>query len=204
MSEAELRMKICEVGSGLVALGLIGGIEGNITCRLGGAILATPAGVRKGKLRPEDIVKLDPEGAPLSDGKASSEIALHLRIYKERADVDAVVHAHPPFATAFAVAGETLPERVMPECDFMLGAVPLVPFAVPGTTAMGDAIAPVLGRGKAFLLANHGAVTVGASLEEAHVLMETLERVARVYLYARLLGTPQPLPPDGVRWLDGF
>ena len=132
----------------------------------------------------------------------SSELAMHLAIYRAREDVNAVVHAHPPVATAFAVAGIGLPGDVLPELAVQMGEVPVVPYATPGTDAMPDAIAPFLPNYDAFLLANHGATTVGCTLAEAHQRMESLEHSANILLTARLLGRVNALGIEEARVLE--
>jgi L-fuculose-phosphate aldolase len=170
--------------------GLIAGAEGNVSARLSNdVILATPAGACKGDIGVDDLVRLSLDGHPLDDGKsASTEIRMHLRIFQKRRDVNAVVHAHPPAATGFAVAGESLEKAVLPELIFLIGPVPLVAYGQPGTDALPDALEPFLQDHDAFLLANHGATTVGRSLQEARFRMESLEQGARILLAARQLG----------------
>ena len=128
----------------------------------------------------------------------SSEVSVHLRIYARRSDVRAVVHAHPPTATGFAVAGEGFDADVLPEVIFLLGRVPLVPYEMPGTQALADRFEPFIDAHDAFLMANHGAVTVGPSLLLAHQRMESLEHAARIVLTARLLGRVNVLSPAQV------
>jgi L-fuculose-phosphate aldolase len=170
--------------------GLIAGPDGNVSVRLpSGHILATPAGLSKVDVRPGDLVELTEEGIQVTPGRsASSEVGMHLRIYRERPDVRAVVHAHPPIATAFGVAGRDFMDAVLPEVIFHLGSVPLVPFAMPGTPALGEAMSPYLATHDAFLLASHGATTVGPSLRLAHQRMESLEHAARILHAAEALG----------------
>lgn len=204
MNEGELRELICEVCKDLWDRGLVGGTEGNVSCRLDEKrILATPSGAIKGKLKPGDLALIAPEGECLGEQYPSSEIAMHLRIY-ELSGTMAVVHAHPPAATAYALAGRNIPGRTLPEADIVLGEVALVPFAIPGTAAMGDALAPYLEMSTVFLLGSHGAATIGTDVVEAFIKMETLERVAKTLLLAGLLGGPQPLPEEGIRWLSDF
>ena len=196
---------MCGIGQALYQRDLVGGAEGNLTVRLpDGNILATPSGAVKGWLHPEHLAVVRPDGTPVGEIGASSEIELHLRIYRERQDVQAVIHAHPIAATAFAAAGKPLPANVLVEADIVLGEVPLVPFAMPGTPSMGDVIAPLLPGKKAFLLRAHGAVTLGDDLPAAFVLMETLERCSRILLEAATLGGAKPVPPEMVRWLEEF
>lgn len=180
--------------------GLIAGQDGNVSVRLpGGNILVTPAGLSKVDVTVEDLVELTPEGAMVTHGcSASSEVGMHLRIYRERTDVRAVVHAHPPVATAFGVAGRDFMDAILPEVIFHLGTVPLVPFAVPGTPALGDAMAPFLASHDAFLLASHGATTVGPTLRLAHQRMESLEHASRILHAAAALGPATRLRGEDV------
>ena len=180
--------------------GLIAGQDGNVSVRLrSGHILVTPAGLSKVDVGPDDLVELTPDGAQVTAGPgASSEVGMHLRIYQERPDVRAVVHAHPPVATAFGVAGRDFMDAVLPEVIFHLGRVPLVPFALPGTPALADAMAPYLADHDAFLLASHGATTVGPTLRLAHQRMESLEHAARILLAAQQIGPVTPLRTDDI------
>jgi L-fuculose-phosphate aldolase len=205
ITHQEIREQMCGIGRALYERDLVGGAEGNLTSRLpDGNILATPAGAVKGWLHPDHLAVVTPDGNQVGEVSASSEIELHLRIYKEREDVTSIIHAHPIAATAFASAGKELPKGVLLEADLVLGDVPLVPFAMPGTPAMGDAIAPLLEGRKAFLLQAHGAVTVADDLPGAFVWMETLERCCRILLQAAVLGGAKPVPPEMVRWLEEF
>jgi len=159
----------------------------------------TPAGLSKVDVTPNDLVELSLDGTVVTPGAtASSEVGMHLRIYRERADVRAVVHAHPPTATAFGVAGRDFMDPVLPEVIFHLGSVPLVPFAMPGTPALGDAMAPFLAGHDAFLLASHGATTVGPTLQLAHQRMESLEHAARILHAAAALGPATRLRDEDV------
>jgi len=145
-------------------------------------------------LRPADLVVIDRKGRPVGDGTPSSEIKLHLAIYDARPDCQAVIHAHPITATAFALAGEQIPDDLLPEAAYVLGSVATAPFGAPGTFEVCDRIAPLLQDHKTILMANHGAVVMGRDLLDAFFRMETLERVSRILVLARVLGTPQPLP----------
>lgn len=190
--------EIVRVCRRLYERGLLAGTEGNVTARMGtDVILATPAGRCKGDLDPDELVELSLDGTSHDAARTpSSEIRMHLRVYQKRRDVDAVVHAHPPTATGFAVAGEGLMAPVLPELMLLTGPVPLVPYGQPGTDALCDQLDPYLADYDAFLLANHGATTVGRSLEEAMHRMETLEHGARILLTARQLGRVTELPPQ--------
>lgn len=174
---------------------LVGATEGNLSCRLGDHLLCTPTGLPKGHLTEEDLVEIDHTGAPLKEKsrKPSSEIKLHLRIYRACPEVQAVVHAHPLTATAFATCGETISVEHLPEAVVVLGPVALVPFGMPGTEALPDALEPFARNHRTFLLANHGAVTVGKTITEAVYRMETLERVAQILLACRQIGVPARL-----------
>lgn len=197
------RRAIVDVCHRLYDRGLIAGGEGNVSVRLGpDHLLVTPAGVSKGELRPAELLEVGDDGRLLrGEGAPSTEIGMHLRIYRRRGDVRAVVHAHPPTATGFAVAGEGLASDVIPELIFQVGTVALVPYGMPGTDALADRLEPFLAGHEAFLLANHGATTVGQSLRLAHQRMESLEQSARILLTARLLGRVTPLDPADVQAL---
>jgi len=179
---------------------LIAGQDGNVSVRLrSGHILVTPSGLSKVDVTPEALVELTAQGERVTRGPgASSEVGMHLRIYRERPDVRAVVHAHPPVATAFGVAGRDFMDAVLPEVIFHLGRVPLVPFALPGTPALGDAMAPYLADHDAFLLASHGATTVGPTLGLAHQRMESLEHAARILHAASQIGSVTPLRAEDI------
>lgn len=188
--------EIIRVSHRLYARGLIAGTEGNVSARLDrNVILATTAGFCKGDIDETHIVALSLDGEPIDSArKPSTEIRMHLRIYEERPDVAAVVHAHPPTATGFAVAGEDFTAPVLPELMLLLGPVPLVPYGQPGTDEVPDRLSPFLAGHDAFLLANHGATTVGRTLDEALYRMESLEQGARILLAARQLGNVNELP----------
>ena len=155
-------------------------------------ILVTPSGMSKADVRTADLVELGTDGSiPRGSSRkraASSEVLMHLRIYERRPDVRAVVHAHPPVATGFGVAGESFMTDVLPELILLTGPVPLVPYAMPGTLALSDALEPYLAAHDTFLLANHGATSVGPTLLVACQRMESLEHAATIMLTARLLG----------------
>jgi L-fuculose-phosphate aldolase len=200
-AEAAARREIVEVCRKLYGRGLISGGEGNVSARLGkGRILVTPASVAKCDVRASDLVVVDEQGRPSrTGGRSSTELAMHLRIYDARSDVRAVVHAHPPMATAFAVAGETFDAPVLPEVIVALGPIALVPYATPGTQALATACQNAVRGHDVLLLANHGATTVGPSLAVAYARMESLEHSARILLAARLLGRVQTLTAEQVR-----
>jgi L-fuculose-phosphate aldolase len=184
--------------------GLTAGQDGNVSVRYRpDRVLVTPRGLLKSDLAPEDLVEVGIDGSHLGGSRlASTELDLHLRVYRRRPDCGAVVHAHPPAATGFAVAGEGIPADVLPEVAVLVGHVPLVPYATPGTPALGDAVEPFLGAHDAVLLANHGALAWGADLARARIRMESLEHAARILLAARSLGRVITLTPDQMHDLE--
>ena len=197
--ELELRQAIVAVCRRLDERGLVAGIDGNVSARLDQAtLLVTPSGVSKGRIDADQIVAIGVDGAPRAGEheRPSSELRMHLAIYRMRRDVHAVVHAHPPTATGFAVAGEGLVAPVLPEIILLAGSVPLVPYATPGTEALAEQLHPYLPHHDAFLLANHGATTVGSTLDTALHRMESLEHAARIILTARLLGNVTELTAE--------
>lgn len=199
-SEAALRRALVDVCRALHARDLIGAAEGNVSCRLGpDRLLVTPSGVSKALLRPAELVVVDLGGVQVRGrGRPSSELRMHLAAYAARPEVQAAVHAHPLTAVALTVAGLPPPNDVMPEASVVLGEVAVAPFATPGTEEVPAALAPLLPRHDVLLLERHGALALGRSLGEALERMETLERVARVALMARLAGRCEPLAPDAV------
>ena len=198
MSAGALADAVVTVCRRLYERGLIAGQDGNVSARLGAdRLLVTPAGLSKIDVTADDLVVVTAGGEHVAGSRRpSSELGMHLRIYAMRADVGAVVHAHPPTATGFAVAGESFVADVLPEIIFQLGRVPLVPYATPGTPAVAEGLAPYILEHDAFLLANHGATTVGESLLVAHQRMESLEHAARILLAARQLGRVTTLAPE--------
>jgi len=192
--------EIAEIGQRLFGQGIITGQEGNISVKLSDDSLAiTSSGVSKGFLGVGDVVMIDLDGNLLEGNKPpSSEKLLHISIYRRRPDVRAVIHAHPVYVTAFAVAGVPLQQLILPEVIHSIGEIPLCDLALPGTEALARTIIPYLERHEAFMLKNHGALTVGKSLEEACQRMEILERYAHILYIARSLGKVNELPADMV------
>ncbi len=195
-SEQQIREDVVRAGRMMYERGWIAGTDGNISVRLDDAhILATPTGVCKGRLSPHDLLICDNEGNKIQGQRErSTEMGMHLAVYQARPDVHAVVHAHPPIATGFAVAGRALNLGVMPELIVSLGSVPLAEYGLPGTPALSEGMLPFIPKYDAMLLANHGAVAYGADLEHAFARMETVEHLARVNLVAEMLGGPRVLP----------
>ncbi len=201
--EPGLRAAIVEAGRRLYAMGLIAGNQGNLSVRDGQRLLVTPAGACKGYLSAEDVVVTDLDGRA-AGGRASSEVLMHAAAYRARPDVRAVVHAHPPVATGFAVAGVALDRPLLAEPVVTLGPVPIVPFGTPSTGDLARQVEQAIGRAHALLLANHGALTVGETLWRAWERMETLEQLARVALAARLVGQPRELAGDALASLEAL
>jgi L-fuculose-phosphate aldolase len=205
MDEARIRADIVEVGRRLYARGLISGNEGNVSVRQGEALFITPAGVCKGFLTPEMIVKADLEGQKLGgELRVSTEVLMHTAVYARRSDVGAVVHAHPPTATGFAVAGVPLDRPLIAEAVVTLGPVPVIPYGTPSTTELARNVGGAICEAQGLLLANHGALTVGDSIYRAWERMETIEQLARIALVARTLGQANPLPAEDVERLSAM
>lgn len=196
LTEFEYRQMMVEIGRRLAERQMVAGADGNLSARLpDGRILITPSGLAKGRLRPDDLVVVDHLGQKLEGSRsASSESAMHLAAYQARPDIGACVHAHPPYATSFAVAGIELPDDILPEVVVTVGPVPLTEYAPPGTPAVPESLAPFLPDHDAFLLRSHGLLTLGADLEEAFLRHETIEHFARILHLARQLGTVGRIP----------
>jgi L-fuculose-phosphate aldolase len=190
MNEFKLREQICEIGRRLYAKGFAAANDGNITVRLGdNEFLCTPTMVSKGFLKPEDICKVDAEGKQLAGTKKrTSEVLLHLAVYKHRPDVNAVVHCHPPHATAFAVAHEPIPKCILPEVEVFLGEVPIAVYETPGDQRFANTIVPYVKDCNTILLANHGTATFGPTLENAYFNTEIIDAYCRILILARQLG----------------
>jgi len=197
--EFEHRNDIVEVGRRLYQKGFIAAADGNVSVRMqDDRILTTPSGRNKGRLDPEDLVVTDMQGRKLY-GKLepSSELEMHLVMYHERSDVGAVVHAHPPNSSGFAVAGIPMDQPLLSEVVLTLGTVPLAEYGTPTTPELALAVRPYA-RFDGILLANHGALTVGGDVFSAYDRMETLEHSAHIYVVARTLGSERPLSDEHV------
>ncbi|MBQ8339241.1 MAG: class II aldolase/adducin family protein [Clostridia bacterium] len=193
-----LKEQICDVCRKMWQQGWVAANDGNVSVKLDdGTFLATPTGVSKSFITPDKLVRIDGEGKVLEGApgyKPSSEIKMHLRCYRERPDVGAVVHAHPPTATGFAVAGKSLDKYSMIETVIAIGSIPLTPYGTPSTDEVPEAITPYLAEHDVMLLQNHGALTVGCDLITAYYRMETLELFAKISLVAELLGGAKEIP----------
>ena len=176
--------------------------DGNVSIRLDeNRVLATPTMTCKGRMTEDSLALTDLEGKPLNDKKASSELAMHLLIYRERPDIKAVCHAHPPHGTAFAVAGLAIDQPILSEVILTLGCVPLAGYGTPSTTELTEAMKPFVAHHNALLMANHGAVAYGADLWQAFDRLETLEHTARIAILSRALGGANDLPKDAIEKL---
>ena len=206
MTESQLRADVVEVGRRLYARGYTASNDGNISARLGsGRLLMTPRGVCKGFMTPEMMCITDLDGLKLAgDRDPSSEMQMHLEVYRNRPDVNAVVHAHPPTATGFAVAGIPLDRAVLAEVVTTLGSVPIADYATPSTRELPDAVRKYVKAHDGMLLANHGALTLGADLFGAYYKMETIEHFAKISLVARMLGGERLLSREEVSRLQGL
>ena len=189
-AESSLRADIVEIGRRMYARGYTASNDGNISVRLGDdRLLMTPKSVCKGFMTPDMMVVTDLQGRKLQGERdPSSEMLMHLEVYRERPDVRAVVHAHPPIATGFAVAGIPLDRAVLAEVLTTLGSVPIAEYATPSTRELPEAVRKYIKAHDGMLLANHGALTVGGDLYSAYFKMETVEHFAKISLVARLLG----------------
>lgn len=180
---------ICEFGKRVYQNRFVAANDGNLSVRLPDAsVLATPTGVSKGYMDPDMLVRLSGDGAVLERGERgpSSEVKMHLALYRENPDIHAVVHTHAPCATFLAILHQPIQTPLLPESVVLLGNVPVVDYAPPGSDALAEAVAPYGREHNAVLLANHGVVTWGADLESAYYTMETVEYYAKILLYSRL------------------
>lgn len=194
--------QIVQVSHWLHQRGFIGGMDGNISVRLGNRLVCTPSGVNKGFLASRDLVVTDLAGSVISgNGRPSSELEMHLEVYRQRADVQAVVHAHPPHCVACTLCGITLTQPIVPELAYTLGAVPTAAYATPGTPEVAASIAPFVAGSQAVLLERHGTLTVGCDLMEAYNRLEGLEHAAHILFLARNLGQLTPLSDQQVQRL---
>jgi L-fuculose-phosphate aldolase len=190
LNRQQLIAQVVDICHRLAAKGFVAATDGNVSARLNKTrILTTRTGVPKGFVTAADIVEVRLDGKALSGGvRPSTEVGMHLFIYRRRPDVNAVVHAHPVAATGFAAARVALDRSVLPEIIIGLGTVPLAEYATPSTGEVARSLEPLIGKRDAILMANHGVVTCGATLEEAYWNMEKVEHAARITAVARLLG----------------
>ena len=205
-AEEQIRADIVEVGRRLYARAYVASNDGNISVRVDESrIITTPKSVSKGFMTPDMMVVVDYDGRKVSgDREPSSELPMHLEIYRQRADVNAVVHAHPPVATGFAVAGIPLTRAVLAEVVTTLGSIPIAEYGTPSTAELPEAVRKYIKAHDGMLLANHGAVTCCQGLMSAYYKMETIEHFARISLVARLLGRENLLSLEEVDRLKGL
>jgi L-fuculose-phosphate aldolase len=205
-SEADLRAEIVEVGRRMYARGYTASNDGNISVRLGDdRLLMTPRSVCKGFMTPDMMCITDLDGKKLQGSRdPSSEMLMHLEVYRQRPDARAVCHAHPPIATGFAVAGIPLDRAVLAEVLTTLGSIPIAEYATPSTAELPEAVRKYVKAHDGMLLANHGALTLGADLFSAYYKLETIEHFAKISLVARLLGRENLIARDEVDRLQGL
>ncbi len=199
----ELKEQICEIGRRIYNRGFAAANDGNISVRVSdNVVLCTPTMICKGFMTPDDICAVDMEGNQIAGKrKRTSEILLHLTIMKHRPDVKAVVHCHPPHVTAFSVAGEPIPQCVLPEVEIFMGEIPIAPYATPGTEEFANTVLPFLKGTNTIVLKNHGTVSFDKSLEEAYWKTEILDAYCRILLLARQLGRIEYFGENEIREL---
>lgn len=198
MTDTEIRELMCEIGRRIWQLGFVAANDGNFTVKVSdNEFYTTPTGTSKGFLKPDMIIRVDEKGNVIEGRlRPSTELPMHLRVYRERPDVGGIVHAHPPIATAFAVAHLPLDTFIMPEAILTLGSVPIAAYGTPSTQEVPDGVAPLLPDHDVVLLENHGALAVGKDLLTAYYRMETLEHYAKVSFYAKQLGGEREITPE--------
>jgi L-fuculose-phosphate aldolase len=203
ITEIEVRESLCEIGRRVWQRGYVASNDGNFSFRISeNRIICTPTMMSKGFMRPDDLIEVDLEGNQVAgQRKLTSEIRLHLFLYQQRPDIYSVVHVHPPHALAFALTGKPLPKGLLPEVEVNLGEVPLVPYQVQGTWEFARSLEPWARTHNAFLLMNHGAVTVGQDPYDAYYRMETVDQYCRILLLAAQLGDWQKLDLDSMHKL---
>jgi L-fuculose-phosphate aldolase len=205
VSEFKLKEQMCDVGRRIWTKGFCAGNEGNHSYRLSAdRVLCTPSLISKGNLKPDDMCVVDMDGKQVSGKrKRTSEILLHLTIYKEKEDAKAVIHSHPPHATAFAVAGIDLPTCIHPEAEVFLGPVKMAKYVTPGDTRLGESIKPFIKESNTILLGNHGVVCYGPDLEDAYYKLEIVDAYSRILILVKQLGSVRPLDgPEMKELLD--
>ncbi len=192
INDRKLKEEICEIGRRVYAKGFAAANDGNISIRVGeNEVLCSPTMICKGFMTPDDICAVDLAGAQIAGKrKRTSEILLHLSVMRHRPDVKAVVHCHPPHATAFAVAGEPIPQCILPEIEVFMGEVPIAPYETPGAQHFADTVVPVLKGTNTIILKNHGTISFGKTLEEAYWKTEILDAYCRILLLTKQLGKP--------------
>lgn len=202
MEENSARKTIIEVGKLMYERSYVVSSDGNVSIRLDeNRVMASPTMTCKGRMTEDCLAITNMDGKALNDKRASSELAMHLLIYKMRPDVGAVCHAHPPHGSAFAVAGLAIDQPILSEVILGLGCVPLTAYGTPSTDELTDAMIPFVAHHNALLMANHGAVAYGNDLWQAFDRLETLEHTAKIAILSRALGGANNLPPDSIEKL---
>ncbi|MGQ9648844.1 MAG: class II aldolase/adducin family protein [Phycisphaerae bacterium] len=203
VNEFKLKQEICEIGRKVYEKGFVAANDGNISYRLSeNHVLCTPTLVSKGALKPDDICLVDMTGKQLAGKKKrTSEVMLHLEIYKANPKVKAVVHSHPPYATAFSVAGEEIPTCILPEVEVFLGPIPTAVYETPGAQAFARTILPFVNTAKIVVLKNHGTVSWGETLQQAYWWTEILDAYCRILLIAKQVGRVERISPPKVQEL---
>src|SRR4051812_22526129 len=201
--EFKLKEQMCEIGRRIWHKGFCAGNEGNHSYRIGpDRVLCTPTGISKGFLKPDDICTVDMEGKQVAGKrKRTSEILMHLAIYKARPDVKAVVHSPPPHATAFAVAGVELPTCIHPEAEVFLGAVKTAKYVTPGDTRLGESILPYVKDSNTIIMQSHGVVCFDPDLEQCYYKLEIVDAYARILILAKQVGSIRPLETEEMKEL---
>lgn len=200
MTEWELRELLCEIGRRIWMRGYVAANDGNFSCRLDDdRVLTTPTQVSKGFMQPSDLCTVNFAGEQIGGTRrATSEMLMHLHIFRRRPDVRAIIHAHPPHATAFAVVQEPVPKCVLPEVEIALGEIPILKYATPGTQALAESFDPHLKDFTVFLMANHGALTLGRDPLDAYHKMEILDQYCRILLLVHQLGRLNQITSEGM------
>lgn len=199
--EARIRNGICEIGRICYSRNLVAGADGNISCRLrDGTVIITATGSMKGFLNPQQLAHVDMSGQAVDGGpRCSSETGIHLVSYKERPDIGAVMHCHPPYAVALTIAGVDMQTPVIPEVVVTIGGIPTTPYATPGTAELGESIREIVRCSDTLVMSNHGSVTLGSNLLDAFKKLDMLEHTAQILWMAHVArGGLEPLPEDAV------
>lgn len=209
MTEKDLREQICKIGELMYRNGYIDGASGNISARLSEErVLATPSGLAKGFMSPDQLIivamdgsRVDRPTAANAHLKPTSELSMHLECYKQRPDINGVVHAHPPTSVALTIAGYDFRRCVVPEAAVILGLVPTAPYSTPASVENRDAIQNLIREHDAIMLSHHGSLTVAKTVWDAYMRLETLEHTAKILYMAEMMGGAQPIAPHQVEKL---
>ena len=200
---AAIKDEICEIGRRIYDRGFAAGNDGNISFRLADdTVLCTPTMISKGRMTPDDLCTVDLNGKQLSGRrKTTSEVLMHLRVYQGEPTAKAVVHCHPPHATAFGVAHEDIPSGILPEVELFLGIVPRARYETPGCRNFADTLSPFFGQANTVVLDNHGVVSWGPTVERAYWHIEILDAYCRMLILAKQVGNIERLPPEKIKEL---